>query len=150
MDLIVCWRRIGGERELFVLVSTLVAGVQEVLGAWRHRWDLECLHRLYKQNLGLGACQARAFSSQVRWVDLVVEAALLVGAERLVSPGLAWRVAQARAAVRFEKAVLTGGWRVGVIGGCVGRTLDYRFRLLRLAREFLPQSAGTASGLDLA
>jgi hypothetical protein len=150
VDLIVCWRRIGGERELFVLVSTLVAGVQEVLGAWRHRWDLECLHRLYKQNLGLGACQARAFSSQVRWVDLVVEAALLARAERLVSPGLAWRVAQARAAVRFEKAVLTGGWRVGVIGGCVGRTLDYRFRLLRLAREFLPQSAGTASGLDLA
>jgi DDE superfamily endonuclease len=109
VDLIVCWRRIGGERELFVLVSTLVGGVQELLGAWRHRWDLECLHRLYKQNLGLGACQARSFSSQVRWVDLVVQAALLARAERLVSPGLAWRVAQARAAAKLEKAVLTGG-----------------------------------------
>jgi hypothetical protein len=111
VDLIVGWRRIGGERELFVLVSTLVGGVQEVLGAWRHRWDLECLHRLYKQSLGLGACQARAFSSQVGWVDLVVEAALLARSERVVSPGLAWRVAQARAAVKLEKAVLTG--RVG-------------------------------------
>jgi hypothetical protein len=66
---------------------------------------------LYKQNLGLGACQARAFSSQVGWVDLVVEAALLARSERVVSPGLAWRVAQARAAVKLEKAVLTG--RVG-------------------------------------
>ena len=93
---------------MFVLVSTWVGGVQELLGAWRHRWDLECLHRLYKQNLGLGASQARAFSSQVGWVDLVLDAALLVRAQRVVSPGLAWRVAQARAAVRLEKAVLTG------------------------------------------
>ncbi len=108
VELIICWRRLGGERALFVLVSTLVGGVQEVLGAWRHRWDLECLHRLYKQNLGLGACQARAFSSQVRWVDLVLDAALLARAERLDSPGLAWRVAQARAAVKLEKRVLTG------------------------------------------
>jgi hypothetical protein len=44
-------------------------------------------------------------------VDLVVEAALLARSERVVSPGLAWRVAQARAAVKLEKAVLTG--RVG-------------------------------------
>lgn len=108
LDLIVGWRRIGTERELFVLVSTLVGGVQEVLGAWRHRWDLACLHRLYKQNLGLGMCQARSFSSQVCWVDLVLDAALLARSERLLSPGLAWRVVQARAAVKLGKAVLTG------------------------------------------
>lgn len=92
-----------------MLISTLEGlGVQTLLAAWKARWALEVAHRLYKQNFGLGACQARAFGLQLRHASLVLDAFFLVRLERVRCSGLSWRVAQARVAGSLRLAVLTG------------------------------------------
>ncbi len=109
-DLLIVWKyRSDGSLDLCVLVSTLEGlGVQALLAAWKARWALEVAHRLYKQNFGLGACQARAFGFQLCHVSLVLEAFFLVRLERVRYPGLSWRVAQAQMAGSLRLAVLTG------------------------------------------
>jgi hypothetical protein len=113
-DVLLVWRRTASGCALFVLVSTLKGGVQEVLGAWKSRWGLEVVHRLGKQNLGLGACQARSYLAQVNHLDLVLEAFHLVWAQRVACPGVSWREAQARVVGGFGRGVLTGGCGVFV------------------------------------
>lgn len=78
----------------FALVSTLAGGVQEVLEAWFCRWKAEVVHRLYKQNLGQGRSQARAFAAQLMHAELVVRAFRAMREVRLAFPGMAWRHAQ--------------------------------------------------------
>jgi hypothetical protein len=109
-DLLMVWKRLSdGSLDLCVLISTLEGwGVQALLAAWKARWALEVAHRLYKQNFGLGACQARAFGLQLCHASLVLQAFFLVRSERVQCLGLSWRVAQARVAGSLRLAVLTG------------------------------------------
>lgn len=113
VDLVLVWKAKGADWECFALISTLKAGVQDVLEAWKLRWDLEVSHRLYKQNLGLGKCQCRRFASQLKHADLVLDAFMEVRAERLTSPGVSWRRAQERMAAR-RMHVLTGSSQIAV------------------------------------
>jgi DDE superfamily endonuclease len=108
-DLLFVWKRLSdGSLDLCVLISTLEGlGVQTLLAAWKARWALEVAHRLYKQNFGLGTCQARAFSFQLCHASLVLQAFFLVRLERVRCSGLSWRVAQARVAGSLRLAVLT-------------------------------------------
>ncbi len=112
VDLVLVWKAKGVDWECFALLSSVQGGVQEVLNTWRLRWDLEWSHRLYKQNLGLGKCQCRRFSSQLKHTDLVLDAFLEVRAERLFSPGLSWRRAQERVAMVRRNLVLTASSRI--------------------------------------
>ena len=109
-DLLLVWKRLSdGSLDLCVLISTLEElGVQALLAAWKARWALEVAHRLYKQNFGLGCCQARAFGFQLCHASLVLQAFFLVRQERVRCSGLSWRVAQARVAGSLRLAVLTG------------------------------------------
>lgn len=109
-DLLFVWKRLSdGSLDLCVLISTLDGlGVQALLAAWKARWALEVAHRLYKQNFGLGDCQARAFGLQLRHASLVLDAFFLVRCERVRCRGSSWRVAQARVAGALRLAVLTG------------------------------------------
>ena len=108
-DLLFVWKYLSdGSLDLCVLISTLEGlGVQTLLAAWKARWALEVAHRLYKQNFGLGACQARAFSFQLCHASLVLQAFFLVRLERVRCSSLSWRVAQARVAGSLRLAVLT-------------------------------------------
>ena len=112
VDLVLVWKGKGTDWECFALISSVHGGVQSVLNIWKLRWDLEWSHRLYKQNLGLGKCQCRRFSSQLKHADLVLDALLRVRAERLFSPLLSWRRAQERVAMVRRNLVLTGSSRI--------------------------------------
>lgn len=107
MDLLLVWKRQGASWQLFALLSSAREGVQGVLEIWKLRWGLEVNHRLYKQAFGLGACVCRSFAVQVKHADLVIEAFLEVRRERARSPGLGWRQARERAALRCRNALLT-------------------------------------------
>lgn len=107
VDLVLIWKANGEGWECFALLSSLKGGVQEVLQTWQLRWDLEKSHRLYKQNLGLGKCQCRRYSAQLKHADLVLDAFLEVREERRQYPGLSWRRAQEQLAMRRKNAVLT-------------------------------------------
>jgi hypothetical protein len=108
-DLLIVWKYLSdGSLDLCVLISTLEGlGVQTLLAAWKARWALEVAHRLYKQNFGLGDCQARAFSFQLCHASLVLQAFFLVRLERVRCSGLSWWVAQAHVAGSLRLAVLT-------------------------------------------
>lgn len=108
LDLIIIWKAKGTGWQCFALLSTLQAGIQDVLQTWKLRWDLEVSHRLYKQNLGLGKCQCRRYSAQLKHADLVLDAFLEVRTQRQCSPGLSWRRAQEELAIRRKSTVLTG------------------------------------------
>lgn len=107
VDLVLVWKKKGYGWECFTLLSTLNAGLQEVLQAWKLRWDLEKSHRLYKQNLGLGKCQCRRYGAQLKHADLVLDAFLAIRCERLQHPDLSWRRAQEQLGVRLRNDVLT-------------------------------------------
>ena len=51
-DLVIIWWNEREGNKLSVLVSTLEAGVQEVIKAYKARWQDEVSHRLLKQNFG--------------------------------------------------------------------------------------------------
>jgi hypothetical protein len=107
IELIIIWKRTSDGLDLCVLVNTYSGGLQTILAAWKARWALEVCHRLYKQNFGLGKCQARAFSTQLMHASLVLRAYYEVRTLRAIEVGLSWRVAQSRAAELFRKVVLT-------------------------------------------
>lgn len=107
VDLLLVWKKKGYGWECFALLSTFDAGVQEVLLAWKLRWELEKSHRRYKQNLGLGKCQCRRYAAQLKHADLVLEAFLVIRRERLRHPGLSWRRAQERVGAGMGNGVLT-------------------------------------------
>lgn len=106
VDLLIIWKAQGYGWHLSVLISTVKAGVQEIVRAWNARWSQEVSHRLRKQNLALGHCQCLAFAAQLQHADLVTDAFNLVRNERQRNPGLTWRKAQRVAAQRL-KCVLT-------------------------------------------
>lgn len=112
VDLVLVWKAKGEDWECFALLSSVQGGVQQVLNIWQLRWDLELSHRLYKQNLGLGKCMCRRFSSQLKHADLVLDAFLIVRAHRASRPDLSWRRAQEQAALTRRNPVLTGMTRI--------------------------------------
>lgn len=112
VDLVLVWKAKGEDWECFALLSSVQGGVQQVLNIWKLRWDLEVSHRLYKQNLGLGKCLCRRFSSQLKHADLVLDAFLIVRAQRASQPDLSWRRAQEWVALARRNPVLTGMTRI--------------------------------------
>jgi hypothetical protein len=88
VDLVIVWKKKGRGWECFALLSSLDTGVQEVLQAWKLRWDLEKSHRLYNQNLGLGKCQCRLYAAQLKHANQVPEAFPMVRRERQRHSGL--------------------------------------------------------------
>lgn len=107
LDLIIIWYPNGVGWKLSVLVSTIKAGVQELIRAFKARWGLEVMHRTLKQNLALAKCQCLAFVAQLRHVDFCISALHLMRLERQRRPELAWKQAQQRAARRAKDALLT-------------------------------------------
>jgi hypothetical protein len=107
VDLVLVWKAKGEDWACFALLSTLKAGIQDVLEVWSLRWDLEASHRLYKQNLGLGKCQCRRYPAQLKHADLVLDAFLELREERQRHPDLCWRKAQEQLSDRRRNAMLT-------------------------------------------
>lgn len=93
-DLIIIWKPRAEGFELLTLFSTLDAGVQEVLAAWKSRWKQEVGHKLNKQTLGLSKCQCRSYASQLKHADLVIEAFHQVRLTSTLNPSLSWREAR--------------------------------------------------------
>lgn len=111
VELPIVWKAQGLGWHLTALLSTLAGGVQEVMLAARSRWSLEASHRTRKQNLALERCSCFSYAAHLLHAELVIEAFNRVRAERARSPGLSWKQAQALAAQRAERAVLTGATR---------------------------------------
>lgn len=105
--LVFIWKRVSNGLDLCVLVSTYEGGIQTILAVWKARWALEVCHRLYKQNFGLGKCQAQSFAMQLLHSSLVLRAFHEVCLVRRLSPLLTWRVAQVEAAEKFKNTVVT-------------------------------------------
>lgn len=51
VDLIFIWQPYKLDWQLSILVSTIQAGLQELISAFRARWGLEVVHRTLRQNL---------------------------------------------------------------------------------------------------
>lgn len=105
VDLVIIWKAQGYGWHLSVLISTVAAGVQEVIRAWDARWSQEVSHRLRKQNLALANCQCLAFAAQLQHADLVTEAFNLMREERQRAPSLTWKQAQQVAAERLKRVL---------------------------------------------
>jgi len=108
VDLVIIWKAQGFDWHLSVLISTLKAGIQELINAWNARWSLEVSHRTRKQNLALGNCQCFAYAAQLQHADLVIDAFNLIRHERQRTPGLTWKQAQQQAALNLQNTLLTG------------------------------------------
>lgn len=108
LDIIVIWYPNGTGWKLSVLISTIQAGVQELIRAFKARWGLEVMHRTLKQNLALAKCQCLAFLAQLRHFDFCIQALHLIPLERLRRPGLSWKQAQLQAAEQNKNALVTG------------------------------------------
>ena len=108
IDLIVIWYRHNLTWKLSILVSTIQAGVQELIKAYKARWVLEVMHRTLRQNLALATCQCFAFAAQLRHFDWCIAALHHVRLERQLDPTLSWQQAQQRAAQKTKNALLTG------------------------------------------
>ncbi|MDX2008026.1 MAG: hypothetical protein SFU83_22515 [Meiothermus sp.] len=93
---------------LIALFSTLQTGIQEVLAAWKAPWDLERVHRLLKQNLGLSKCLARSYAAQLKHADLAITALHLIRQQKQHHPAISWRSAQHDAARNLQSRLLTG------------------------------------------
>jgi hypothetical protein len=107
VDLLIIWKAQGTGWYLSVLISTVTAGVQEIVLNWLSRWAIEVSHRIRKQALAFSSCQCCSFAAQLMHADLVIEAFHLVREERARSPGLSWKEAQKVAALRLRNALLT-------------------------------------------
>ncbi len=107
LDLILIWKPQGHDFELMTLISTLEAGLQTILQAWKLRWDLEVAHRLYKQNLGISACQCRNFAAQLKHYDLTLTAFHRCRNLKIQHPQFTWRQAQSQAAAAIRDHLLT-------------------------------------------
>ena len=99
--------QVGITWKLSILVSTIAAGVQELIKAYKARWGLEVMHRTLRQNLALATCQCFAFAAHLRHFDWCIAALHRVRLERQREPTLSWKQAQQLAAKRAEDALLT-------------------------------------------
>ena len=98
LDLLVLWYRHHFVWQLSILVSTISAGVQELIKAYKARWGLDVMHRTLRQNLALTSCQCFAFAAQLRHFDWCIAALHRVRLERQHNPILSWQRAQKLAA----------------------------------------------------
>ena len=87
VDLLIVWKAQGRTWHLTALISTLEAGIQEVMKVWGARWSLEVSHRTRKQNLALEVCQCLSYAAHLQHADLVTEAFNLISKERERTPG---------------------------------------------------------------
>jgi hypothetical protein len=108
LDVLLIWLPQQEGFKLIALFSTLDVGIQEVLAAWKARWDLERVHRLLKQNLGLAKCLARSYAAQLKHADLTISALHLIRQQKQLHPHLSWRVAQHNTATILKSQLLTG------------------------------------------
>ena len=93
-DLVIIWWNEREGNKLSVLVSTLEAGVQEVIKAYKARWQDEVSHRLLKQNFGFESCQCQTYAAQLKHADLCLDAFHQVRAKKEECPELSWREIQ--------------------------------------------------------
>jgi hypothetical protein len=107
LDVLLIWLPHKEGFKLIALFSTLQAGIQEVIAAWKARWDLERVHRLLKQNLGLSKCLSRSYAAQLKHADLAIAALHLIRQQKHLQPDLSWRVAQQNAAQILKSQLLT-------------------------------------------
>lgn len=107
LDLIFLWYPHKAEFTLSILVSTIKAGLQELISAFRARWGLEVMHRLLRQNLSLAKCQCLAFVAQLRHLDFCIDALQRIRLVRSRDPVLSWKQAQTLAAQQARKTMLT-------------------------------------------
>jgi hypothetical protein len=107
LDLILIWVPQSSGFALTILVSTIKAGLQDLIKAFKARWGLEVMHRLLRQNLALTKCQCLAFIAQLRHLDFCIEALHRIRLLRQHDPGLSWKQAQELAAEQATSALLT-------------------------------------------
>ena len=107
VDLIFLWFADELTWKLSILISTISAGVQELIKAYKSRWKLEVIHRTLKQNLSLVKCQCLAFAAQLRHINWAFAALRLVYEQKRLYPHLTLREAQQLAASDARNALLT-------------------------------------------
>jgi len=107
LDLIIIWQAQGSGWRLSLLVSTIKAGVQDLLKAFKARWGLEVLHRTLKQNFALVKCQCLAFIAQLNHIHWAIDALLATRRCRQDYPSLTWKEAQKLAAQQARSALVT-------------------------------------------
>ncbi len=108
LDLMIVWLPQKEGFKLIALFSTLQAGIQQIIAAWKARWDLERIHRLLKQNLGLSKCLCRSYAAQLKHADLAITALLHLRQQKQLFPELSWREAQYKTAQILKSHLLTG------------------------------------------
>lgn len=108
LDLIFVWYPHSTGFQLSILVSTIRAGLQELISAFKGRWGLEVMHRVLRQNLALASCQCLAFAAQLRHLDFCIDALHRIRLVRQHAPDLSWKQAQKLAAEHAKNALLTG------------------------------------------
>ena len=107
VDLLFLWFRHKLTWALTILASTIQAGVQELIKAFKTRWSLEIMHRTLRQNLALAKCQCFALAAQLRHFDWCITALHRIWLERRRVPTLSWKQAQQFAAEKAQNALLT-------------------------------------------
>lgn len=107
LDLLFLWFRHQLTWTLSVLVSTIRAGVQELIRAFKSRWGLEVMHRTLRQNLALATCQCLAFAAQLRHFDWCITALHRIRRKRQRDPSLSWQQAQRLAAEHAKNPFVT-------------------------------------------
>jgi len=107
LDLIVIWKPQGTDWHLSILVSTIQAGVQTLLKAFKARWGLEVIHRTLKQNFALVKCQCLSFLAQLNHIHWAIEALLETRRFRQLDPSLTWKQAQKLAAHHARSTLVT-------------------------------------------
>ena len=110
VKIVLIWRKNRSEWIPFFLLSTNIETTTgEIIRAWQKRWQIEVLHRLYKQNFGLPSSQFIHYASQQHHANLVLEAYGFARAERDRERGLKWREARRRAGEKLRKQLVTEG-----------------------------------------
>jgi hypothetical protein len=85
LDLIAIWYPHKTTWKLSLLISTIQAGLQELIAAFKARWGLEVIHRTIKQNLAFAKCQCLALAAQLRHADYCLEALHRMAKDALVT-----------------------------------------------------------------
>jgi hypothetical protein len=107
LDLIFVWYPHTTGFTLSILVSTIKAGLQELIKAFKARWGLEVMHRLLRQNLSLAKCQCLAFAAQLSHFDFCIDALHHIRFMRSRDPSLSWKQARKLTARHARNTMLT-------------------------------------------
>lgn len=107
LDLIaICYPHKTGWK-LSLLVSTIQAGLQELIAAFKSRWGLEVIHRTIKQNLAFAKCQCLALAAQLRHADWCLDALHRMRRRRQHDPSLTWKEAHKLVVKEAKDALVT-------------------------------------------